>query len=169
VLLAVLIAVAIGVYFLVKGDDDSSSSKGSGGPQATNVAKLRSLAGSLDHPIYWAGERTDARLELTESAGGNVFVRYLDPNTPVGSRQVASLTVGTYPVGNGYAATQTIAKQPGARTAKTPDGALVVTKSDTPSSTYMAYPGSDLQIEVYDPNPAEGFGLVTSGAIIPIR
>ena len=167
-LVLVVIAVVVVAYLLLKGDDSDSSSEATGGAEATNVQHLRELAGSIDHPIYWAGQRSNTRLELTVSSDGNVFVRYLDPNTPIGSRQVASLTIGTYPVGDGYAATQRVAGRPGSRTARTPDGGLVVTNTNVPTSTYIAYRGSSVQIEVYDPNPAEGFRLATSGDVVQI-
>jgi hypothetical protein len=81
---------------------------------------------------------------------------------------VTSLTIGTYPVSNAYEALQGIAKKPGAKTGKTPDGGFVVTNEGTPQSVYVAYPDSDHEIEVYDPDPKTAFSLATSGAIVPI-
>jgi hypothetical protein len=122
----------------------------------------------VDHRIYWAGERPGKRYELTISDQGNIFVRYIDPDTPVGSRQVASLTIGTYPVPDAYAATKGVADQPGAKTGETPDGGFVVTNRNNPQSVYIAFPGSDHQIEVFDPNPKTAFALAESGAVVPI-
>jgi hypothetical protein len=166
-----LIAGAVVILFLLLKNDDNGSSNepaATGGAEGISVQGLNDLAASVDHPVYWAGPRADSKYELTISDQGNIFVRYLDPNTPVGSRQVASLTVGTYPVTNAYAALQKVAKQPGAKTDSTPDGAFVVTNSNNPQSVYIAYPDSDHQIEVYDPDPKEALSLATSGAIVPI-
>ena len=38
----------------------------------------------------------------------------------------------------------------------------------TPTSVYVAYPGSKVQIEVFDPDPARALRLVTSGHIQPV-
>jgi hypothetical protein len=161
-------AAVVALFLLLNNDDDSSEPASTGGAQAVNVQGLQSLANSVDHPVYWAGERPGQRYELTISDQGNIFVRYLDPETPVGSRQVASLTIGTYPVPDAYTATRAVAEEPSARTSETPDGGFVVTNGDNPSSVYIAYPDSDQQIEVYDPNPKTAFSLAESGAVVPI-
>jgi hypothetical protein len=169
-IVGVLIAAAVVVLFLLLKSDDNGSNEPSStnGPEATSVQGLQQLAASVDHPVYWAGERPGKSYELTISDQGNIFVRYLDPNTPVGSRSVTSLTIGTYPVQNAYEALQGIAKKPGSKTGKTPDGGFVVTNEGTPQSVYIAYPNSDHEIEVYDPDPKTAFSLATSGAVVPI-
>jgi hypothetical protein len=161
-----LVAVAVVAYLALKGDDGSSEAAATNGPEGISQQGLVDLANSVDHPVYWAGPRSGSRYELTIASNGNIFVRYLAPNTPVGSREVASLTVGTYPAEG--ANLQKAAERPGARTGQTPDGALVVTNSSNPTSVYVGYPDDDHQVEVFDPDPQEAFSLATSGAIVPI-
>jgi hypothetical protein len=160
--------VVVVVLLLNNGDDGNASPSSTDGPEGISVQGLHDLAGSVDRPIYWAGERPNQKYELTISDQGNVFIRYLDPSTPIGSRRVASLTIGTYPVPNAYAALQKAAAKPGAKTDQTADGGLVVTNSSNPQSVYIAFPGSNHQIEVYDPDPKTALSLATSGAIVPI-
>jgi hypothetical protein len=169
-IVGLLIAAVVVVLFLLLKNDDNGNNEPSatGGAEGVTLQGLSNVAASVDHPVYWAGPRAGQKYELTISDQGNIFVRYLDPNTPVGSREVASLTVGTYPVSDAYAALQKAAKQPGAKTASTPDGAFVVTNSNKPQSVYIAYPDSDHQIEVYDPDSKEALSLATSGAVVPI-
>lgn len=169
-LVGLLIAAAVVVLFVLlnNGDEDNSAPASTGGAEEISVEGIRELAESVEYPVYWAGQRPNQQYELTISDQGNIFIRYLDPETPIGSREVASLTVGTYPVDNAHAALQKAATRPGAETAETPDGGLVVTNSDSPQSVYIAYPGSDHQIEVYDPDPETAFSLASSGAIVPI-
>jgi hypothetical protein len=166
--LVVLLAAVVVVAFLVLKNDDNGSSepKSTGGPEGITQQGLTDLASSVDHPVYWAGPRPNNKYELTIAGNGNIFIRYLAPNTPVGSREVASLTIGTYPAAG--ANLQKAAQKPGAKTGQTPDGALVVTNSDNPTSVYLGAPDTDHQVEVYDPNPKEAFSLATSGAIVPI-
>jgi hypothetical protein len=166
-LVVLLAAVAVVAFLVLKNDDNGSSEpKSTGGPEGITQQGLTDLAGSVDHPVYWAGARPNNKYELTIANDGNIFIRYLAPNTPVGSREVASLTIGTYPAAG--ANLQKAAERPGAKTGQTPDGAMVVTNSDNPTSVYLGYPDTDHQVEIYDPNPKEAFSLATSGAIIPI-
>jgi hypothetical protein len=168
-IVGLLVAVVVVLLFVVlKNNDDSSEPASTNGAESVSVQKLQDIAKSVDHPVYWAGERPGKRYELTVTDQGNIFVRYLDPDTPVGSRSVASLTIGTYPVADAYAATKGVADQPGSKTATTPDGGFVVTNENNPNSVYIAYPNSDHQIEVYDPNPKTAFSLAESGAVVPI-
>jgi hypothetical protein len=166
--LVVLLAAVVVVAFLVLNNDDSGSSepKSTGGAEGITQQGLVDLANSVEHPVYWAGPRPNNKYELTIADNGNIFIRYLAPNTPVGSRGVASLTIGTYPAAG--ANLQKAAERPGAKTGQTPDGALVVTNSDNPTSVYLGAPDTDHQVEVFDPNPKEAFSLATSGAIVPI-
>jgi hypothetical protein len=166
-LIVLLVAVAVVAFLVLRNDDNGSSEPAStNGPEGISQQGLVDLAKSVDHQVWWAGPRSGSRYELTIADNGNIFIRYLDPNTPVGSQDVASLTVGTYPAAG--ANLDVAAKRPGAKTGKTPDGALVVTNSDRPTSVYIGYPDSDHQVEVFDPNPKEAFDLATSGAIVPI-
>ena len=159
----------IAVLVLGGGDDGGSQPAASGEPEQASVADLQDLADSVGHPVYWVGEKEGKRYELTVSDEGNVFIRYLDPGTEIGSRDVASTTIGTYPVPNAYAAVRKIADQPGAISSRTPDGGLVAAAGPKATSVYIAYPGSDIQIEVYDPDPAVALEIATSGAVEPIE
>jgi hypothetical protein len=166
-LIVLLVAVAVVAFLVLKSDDNGSSEPASThGPEGISQQGLVDLANSVDHPVYWAGPRSGSRYELTIAGNGNIFIRYLTPNTPVGSRQTASLTVGTYPAAG--ANLEKAAQRPGAKTGRAPDGALVVTNSDSPTSVYIGYPDTDHQVEVFDPNPKEAFSLAVSGAIVPI-
>ena len=140
-----------------------------GEAQEVSVDELQDLAASLDHPVYWVGEQEGKQYELTETPEGNIFIRYLDPDVEIGSRDEAALTIGTYPVPDAYAAVQKTAKEKGALTGKTPDGGIVVSNQASANSVYIAYPGTDVQIEVYDPNPQVAFETATSGDVEPIE
>jgi hypothetical protein len=55
------------------------------GPTAVTRTGLASLAASVGHPVYWAGPRANVTYELTQTADGRIFVRYLPKGTPVGA------------------------------------------------------------------------------------
>ena len=57
----------------------------------------------------------------------------------------------------------------GGITDRTPDDGLVVSFATSPNNVYVAFPGSDYEIEVYDPHPGRALELATAGGIVPLR
>src|SRR6185437_2379152 len=49
-----------------------------------------------------------------------------------------------------------------------PNGGIAVYSSSQPTNVYVAYPGSNLQIEVFDPSAERAQRLVTSGQVEPV-
>ena len=99
---------------------------------------------------------------------GNVFVRYLDKATPIGSKKQDFLTVGTYPVSGALALLQHEAARTNAVTRQLNGGGLVMVSKSQPQSVYLAYPGIDYQVEVYDPSAKQALALALSTAVSPI-
>jgi hypothetical protein len=174
--IVLVVAAGIVAFFLLRGGDDSGGEGGevdstppaTGRPEAANLDRLRSVADVVGHPVYWAGQQSGRRYELTVEHDGKVYVRYLPQGVRVGSRKVGSLTIGTYPYIGALDALRALARQPGAISDHTPDGGLVVTTGTSPDNVYVAYPEQDLQIEVYDPHAGSALALARGGAIVPI-
>ena len=102
------------------------------------------------------------KAELTRRANGWIYVRYL----PQGASAPASgvLTVATYPSAGGIAALRSAH----GTTVELPGGALALLPGRGSRSAYVAFPGSDVQVEVYDPSPAVASRLVLSGRVRPV-
>jgi hypothetical protein len=137
-------------------------------PRLLTLAALKALEGSLGHAVYWAGERPPARLELSEEAGGAIYLRYLPPGVEAGDPRPRFLTVGTYPVAGAVSALRRAAAKAGAGLVRTGEGGLLLADPASEGSVYLAYPGSGLQVEVYDPVPGRSLKLIRSGAIGPV-
>ena len=171
-LIAALLVVGGLVYFLAirDGDDGQSTGELSKRAPAVTVAEddLGAVAKSVGHEIYWAGPQDGATIEVTKTDPGNVFIRYLTEGAQAGDPEPNFLSVGTYPVKDALGALEAAAKKDGAITAKLDGGGLAVTNSEDQSSVYVAYPDSNLQIEVYAPDPDTAFEIATSGAIEPV-
>jgi hypothetical protein len=45
----------------------------------------------------------------------------------------------------------------------------VVTNENTPNSVYIASKDSDVQVEVYDPDPDRALEIAMSGAVRPVE
>jgi hypothetical protein len=135
-------------------------------PKAASLADLKSLAGSLGHPIYWAGPKKGYTYELNRNPKGSLFIRYLPPGVRVGAKQ-SYLSVATYPFAGAFAGIQRVAKQKGQRTIKLAGGGLAVFNPKIPSDVHLAYPGSNYQVEVFDP-AGKVRQLVASGRVTSI-
>jgi hypothetical protein len=136
------------------------------GPTAASVADLKAHATALGHPIYWAGPKRGYTYEFTDTSNGRVFVRYLPPGVKPGDPRPRFVTVATYPFPGAYEALRKTVK--GQATIKLAHGGIGVVDGAYPKSIHIAYPGSDYQIEVYDPSPSAGRRLVASGAVAPV-
>jgi hypothetical protein len=174
---AIALAAAFVVWLIVRGTDDSSSSSTTGqtttaaaaaAPVAASPATLRALADEVGHPVYWVGPRQNRTYELTRTSNGRIFIRYLPPDAEVGNRSARYTIVGTYPVENALEVLQRLSTQPGEKSAPAPGGGLAVYSTSSPRNVYVAYPGSDVQIEVFDPSAKRALRLVTSGRVAPV-
>jgi len=138
--------------------------------QATDAAQLRDLSASLGHDVYWAGAPAPGtELELTRSAAGGVYVRYLSGDGELGDRRGQFTTVGTYPVPSAYAVLGRAAEQPTAVTRDLPGGGLALLDTRRPQSVYLVWPGSGYEVEVFDPSPKRALDLVLDGTVAPVR
>jgi hypothetical protein len=165
--LSLVIVITIFVLALQGGGGGSGSVDTA--PHLVDEAGLRSLAGSLGYPIYWAGPPRGYRMELTEEADGSVYLRYLSPGAKLGDPRPRFLTVGTYPVADAQAALRRTAAKAGSSVSHVAGGGLVLVNPAEAESVYLAYPKSDLQIEVYDPEPGRALGFIRSGGIGPVE
>ena len=64
------------------------------------------------------------------------------------------LMIGTYPVQDAFAVTQAQSRKADAVVLEAGQGVVAFYARNRPTNLYVAYPDVDLQIEVYDPNPA---------------
>jgi hypothetical protein len=163
--IAIGIAAGLGIWLGTRDEGNHSSAT------TTNVVPispsgLQTLVGALHRPIYWAGEQAGKTYELTQSAKGDIYVRYLPPDAKIGATQ-PYLTVGTYPVANALGLIAKGARQAGSVRVPFKAGAAYYASKD-PNSVYLAVPGSNYEIEVFDPSPAEARRLVTSGKIVAV-
>jgi hypothetical protein len=149
--------------------DGGDSGTQPGGPESATVESLRETASSSGMPIYWAGPQNGAELELTNAEGGKrVYVRYLTGGAQPGDPRPKFLTVGTYVFPDATRALKRQSREVGGELRPAPGGATVYVNPDRPQSVYLAYPGVEVEIEVYDPSPQRALNLVTAGQIVPV-
>ena len=177
--IAVALLIGIVVWFLfIKGDDDDGESDLPGQVVATEVAPfgpdfagggdIKDAIEQVGHPIYWAGKDQDGEIEFTLTTDGRAFVRYLTDGASPGDEEANFLTVSTYAVDNAEAALEEVAGREGRESFEVPGGGIAVVDAAQPQRVYFSPAGSDLQIEVYDPEAGRARELVESGQIQPV-
>jgi hypothetical protein len=171
---AVALLVGFVVCLLVRGGGSGSSTESTAtgpavGPVAASQGRLRSLSIDEGHPIYWVGPTANTTYELTRTSSGRIFIRYLPNGVPVGIDKADYTIVGTYPVPNATGVLQGLAKKSGEQQLSVPGGGIAVYSTSQPTNVYVAYPGSNLQVEVFDPSAERARRIVTSGQVVPVH
>jgi hypothetical protein len=136
-------------------------------PVVVSAKSLAKVATAAQRPIYWAGPQPQLTYELTKTRQGSFLLRYLAPGVALGV-PAPSLTVGTYPVTNALAAVKRLSLAKGASVMKLTGGGIAVVSPRFPKSVYIAYPGSNYEVEVFDPSLAHARQLVSSGQITAV-
>ena len=169
---AIAIAAALVVWLVVRNGDSSGSPET---PHVTavpavsaNPGRLHDLSVEVGRPIYWLGPQEGGTYELTRTTLDRIYVRYLPTHVPVGTKDAKYPLVGTYPVDNAYGVLKQLATTAGEKSFTAPKGGVAVYSTDRPTNVYLAYPGSDVQIEVYDPSAEHARELITSGRVVPV-
>jgi hypothetical protein len=169
---AVAILIGLVVWLFVRGaggsDSGTTASVTPLAPVAATQGDIRQLSEQVGRPIYWLGPQSGKVYELQRTSQDRIYVRYLPSSAKIGTTQAAYALVGTYPVRKAYSVLKSLAKNSGEATFTAPHGAIAVYSNSRPTNVYLAYPGSDVQIEVYDPDAARVRSLVTSGRIVPV-
>lgn len=162
----VLVALGAGTYLLLRDSDDATPTAGTP-PFAVSAAGLATLAKAVPDAIYWAGPRDAKLYELTRTAEGNVFVRYLPEGVDAGSK-VDLFTVATYPASDAYAAAWRTAGQSGNVAVQTSAGAIAFRSKSSRKNVYLAFRGQNVQIEVFSSRPGEAERAVRAGEIVRV-
>jgi hypothetical protein len=162
IVLSIALIAAV-VVWLVRGNDSSSTV---GEPEIVTATQLSEFAADNGAPVYWLGERRNESYELTDTPSGRVYIRYLTGGAEVGDERANFVTVATYPDGDGIATLRKAAhERKGSKLGKTDDGAVLLIDPTSPVNAHLAYPGANLQIEVYSPVPGEALRLAARGDV----
>jgi hypothetical protein len=167
--IAIALLIGFGVWLAVRHESASSHSPlpAQAAAVAVSPAGLKTLADAVGQPIYWAGPKPGFTYEMTKTADNRVWIRYLPVGTKLGSSS-PYLTIGTYPLQDAYALTLRRARQSGSVRLKISGKGIAFYGASAPTNVYLAYPGSNYQVEVYDPSGSTARELVRSGAIAAV-
>jgi hypothetical protein len=158
-----LAAIGVGLWLLLRSDETKPTNQAPA--TAASIERLNRFASSTGHPIYWAGSQPTFTYELSRTKDGRVYIRYLPPGVKLGDSRPKYLAIGTYPQRHAFATLRATAKKQGAQMVHLAGGGLAFQYKSRPTSVYLAYPGSNYQIEVFDPSPRRALELVVSGQV----
>ena len=169
--LALTIAAVVVVVLLLQENCGNSRAlpAPNSGPALVSQAQLERLAVTLGQPIYWAGPKSGYSYELTRTASGRIFIRYLPQGVRAGDPRPTFLVVGTYAEPGSFFNLKRAAKTKGALSLPLDNGGLVVFSSQKPTSVYFGYPNANYQVEVYAPSGDTARSLVLAGKVRPVR
>jgi len=176
VVLVIFLIAVVAVWILAGGDGDGEETPAEGGAsRIVSIGELGEAAAESPVPIYWAGERPGTELELSDVDEGaekgeavRAYVRYLTGGAEAGDPKPAYLAIGTYELPAAFAALRANAKRTGAKLRKAPHGFRAWQDPASPTSVYLAKPGDDFQIEVYDPEPKPALAVALSPDLQPV-
>lgn len=150
------------------GSSTTSTEATTGSKSATVVPEaglLKAMKGA-GYPVYWAGPRLGVEYEVSRQED-RTFVRYL-PEGEEAESERKFLTVGSYKDSKALAGIRESGQKPGAILVQINGGGTAYAEGTDATSAYMAFPGVDTQVEVFDPKPGAALRLIRSGAIVPV-
>ena len=170
--IVIVVAVAILVWLLfIRGDDDNGSDQSASATKTVHLVSASELPAEVSSagiPVYWLGPRPGVNYEVTKITDGRTYVRYL-PTSEKAQSGNPYLTVGSYAQVNALKVLRKLAKRPGASLVAIPNGGEALKNKGRPSGVYVAFPGVDTQIEIYDPEAGQALALAKSGELSQIK
>lgn len=124
--------------------------------------ELRNLVSTQKITAYWAGPISDATYSVNTTNSGEVFLRYVQKGQSCDSNSKDFRVIATYSVSGAYDSTKKAGSQANGVSLANQDGSVVYFNKDLPTNVYLAYPGINYQIEIYDPNPKSAVSIATT-------
>ena len=134
-------------------------------PIGFSAKNLSAESKFINTEFFWAGPEQGYTYEFTRNTMGDLFVRYLPPGVRVGAYGAHFFIVATYPFPGAYRA---LKKEANGKVVTGPGGSIIWVRPSDRRSVFIAFPGVDDQIEVYDPEPPVALATAKSGKIEPV-
>jgi hypothetical protein len=143
------------------GEQTTLAAKTSGGVCLTEK-ELKNLVQDQKLNVYWSGPISGASYSINANQAGQVFVRYIKKGQKCDSQTRDFRVIATYAQAGAFESTKAAGNQANGVSLANTDGSIVYFNKESPSNVYLAYPGIEYQIEIYDPDPKEAVSLATT-------
>jgi hypothetical protein len=161
-LISSLITFGIANQFSPQLADRTTLSAQTSGGVCLTEGELKNVISENKIQAYWTGPLKDATYSINSATAGQVFIRYIPKGEECGSTAASFRVIATYAEADAFSATQQAGNQAEGVSLANTDGSVVYFNKNAPSNVYVAYPGIDYQIEIYDPNPKTAVTLATT-------
>ena len=136
------------------------------GKVALTESELIAAVKKIGVTAYWAGPVKGAKYTLSVPSDGQAYIRYLPNGEGLTDTNPNYVVIATYATTNAFEATQSAGNQTNGITFVNTDGAAVYYHRTTATNVYLAYPGKNFQIEIFDPIAKTALEIASkSGAI----
>lgn len=133
-------------------------------------SELKSIVKENEIRAYWTGPLKNATYSLNSSTAGQVFIRYVPEGEKCDDVRPNFRVIATYQETDAFSITESAGTTADGVSLLNADGSIVYFNKNVPTNIYLAYPGIDYQIEIYDPDPKEAVSIATTqGRIQLIR
>lgn len=166
--LCLLAGVALGAGLRVAGAEAGSVRLAAGVPTVVSPAQLTRYALASGRTVYWLGPIGDRRLEVTEAGAKGLFVRYLPAGAGPAGTADTFLTVASYPLDNAYRTAIRSSRAADAVSRRLGRGGVAVWRRSRPTNVYVAFPESDILVEIYDPGRVVSRGIGRASGVRPV-
>lgn len=148
-------------------DRTTLAAQTSGGVCLTE-SELKSIVKENNIQAYWTGPIKNATYTLNSSTAGQVFVRYVPEGEKCDDVRPNFRVIATYEEADAFATTESAGTTADGVSLLNTDGSIVYFNKNVPTNIYVAYPGINYQIEIYDPNPKEAVSLATTQGVLQL-
>lgn len=148
-------------------DRTTLAAQTSGGVCLTE-SELKAIIRDNDIQAYWTGPIEDATYSLNSSTAGQVFVRYVPKGEACDDVRPNFRVIATYEEADAFATTESAGTTADGVSLLNTDGSIVYFNKNVPTNIYVAYPGINYQIEIYDPDPKEAVSLATTQGMLQL-
>lgn len=169
-ILLLLIAIGVGVYFLVLHKKPTATDVAMiQGKVALSEQDLHSVVAANHLTVYWAGPMAGAKYSLIATNPNLIYLKYLPGGVGINDNTTPFRTIGTYVQKNAFAVGKYTGTVAGNIGMTSPDGNSVFYAFARQTNVYVGIKGKDIQVEVYDPVAGTALGLaLKQNLIVPI-
>jgi hypothetical protein len=156
---AVAITVALGALALHQHNQSSWRADAIAGKVALTQSQLETLVSEESITAYWAGPRPGYLYSIDATAKDRIYLQYIQANKNSSNVIANSRVIATYFTKDGFARTVAAATRPGNTGFRNPNGSVVFYSKNRNTDIYLAFPGKEVQIEIFDPLAGQALSL----------
>jgi hypothetical protein len=156
---AVAITVSVGSLALHRHNQNAWHRDALAGKVALTQPQLESLVAQESITVYWAGPRPGYLYSIDTTAKSRVYLQYIQADSNSKNVIANSRIIATYFTKDGFGRTVSAATRTGNTGFRNPNGSVVFYAKNRATDIYLAFPGKEVQVEIFDPLAGQALSL----------